>query len=127
MTDRRHTSRFPVNEDVQYSVISPEAVRKSGKGKTLNFGSGGLLLTTEEQLPSGYSVELLVTWPSASDGKSPLQFVANGLVVWSDADRAAVKFDRYQFLVRSRAQKAVARPRRIPAVKVKRAGAAATA
>jgi hypothetical protein len=127
MTDRRHTSRFPVHEDVTYLVVSPGAVRKSGKGKTLNFGSGGLLLTTEERLPSGYSVEILVTWHSAIDGKFPLEFVASGLVVWSDGDRAAVKFDRYEFRVRSKAAAAIARPRRVPPVKVKRAGAAATA
>lgn len=62
--DRRHTSRFPVTEDVKYTVVHSRALKTSGTGKTLNFGSGGLLFTTEERLPLGRTVELSVAWPA---------------------------------------------------------------
>jgi hypothetical protein len=99
-TDRRETSRFPVTEDVKYVVTHAKALKTRGSGKTLNFGSGGLLFTTEERIPLGRLVELSVTWPALLGGKCPLQFVATGRVVRSENHRAAVKFQRYEFRTR---------------------------
>jgi hypothetical protein len=99
-TDRRETSRFPVRENVKYTVIHSRALKTSGSGKTLNFGSGGLLFTTEDRLPLGRTVELSVSWPALLGGKCPLQFVATGRVVRAEDDRAAVKIERYEFRTR---------------------------
>jgi hypothetical protein len=105
-TDRRETSRFPVTEDVKYTVIHSRALKTRGSGKTLNFGSGGLLFTTEERLPLGRTVELSVNWPALLGGKCPLQFVATGRVVRSENYRAAVKIQRYEFRTRGAASTA---------------------
>jgi hypothetical protein len=70
-------------------------------GTTLNIGSGGILFTTEEKLPIGRTVELSVNWPARLDGTCPLQFVATGRVVRSDALRAAVRIEKYEFKTRS--------------------------
>jgi hypothetical protein len=75
----------------------------SGAGKTLNFGSRGILFTTEEQLPIGYVVELSVDWPAMLDGTCALKFVAVGRVIRSERHRAAVRIDRYQFKTRGSA------------------------
>jgi len=99
-TDRRETSRFPVTEDVKYTVIHSRALKTKGSGRTLNFGSGGLLFTTEDRLPLGRTVELSVTWPALLGGKCPLQFVATGRIVRSENHRAAVKIQRYEFRTR---------------------------
>jgi hypothetical protein len=99
-TDRRETSRFPVKEDVKYTVIHSRAQKTTGLGRTLNFGSGGLLFTTEDRLPLGRTVELSVAWPAKLEGKCPLQFVATGRVVRSENNRAAVKIERYEFRTR---------------------------
>jgi hypothetical protein len=107
-TDRRETSRFPVREDVKYTVVHSRAVKTSGSGRTLNFGSGGLLFTTEDRLPVGRTVELSVTWPALLGGKCPLQFVATGRVVRSESNRAAVKIERYEFRTRGGASAAAA-------------------
>jgi c-di-GMP-binding flagellar brake protein YcgR len=107
-TDRRETNRFPVTEDVKYVVTHSKASKTRGSGKTLNFGSGGLLFTTEERLPIGRLVELSVTWPALLGGKCPLQFVATGRVVRSDNHRAAVKIQRYEFRTRGGATAAAA-------------------
>lgn len=98
--DRRETSRFPVREDVRYTVIHSRALKTRGSGRTLNFGSGGLLFTTEERLPLGRTVELSVSWPALLGGRCPLQFVATGRVVRSENNRAAVKIERYEFRTR---------------------------
>lgn len=108
MTDRRETSRFPVREDIKYTVVHSRALKTSGSGKTLNFGSGGLLFTTEDRLPVGRTVELSVTWPALLGGKCPLQFVATGRVVRSESNRAAVKIERYEFRTRGTGSAAAA-------------------
>lgn len=90
-------------EDVKYTVVHSKALKTRGSGKTLNFGSGGLLFTTEERLPLGRTVELSVTWPALLGGKCPLQFVATGRVVRSENHRAAVKIQRYEFRTRGSA------------------------
>ena len=100
MSDRRGTSRFPVQEDVKYSVVLSKTAKASGIGKTLNFGSRGILFTTGEQLPVGRTVELSVNWPARLGGTCPLQFVATGRVVRSDGNCAAVRIVRYEFRTR---------------------------
>ena len=106
ITDRRETSRFPVKEDVKYTVVHSRSHKTSGSGKTLNFGSGGLLFTTEDRLPLGRTVELSVAWPALLGGTCPLQFVATGKVVRSESNRAAVKIERYEFRTRGGASAA---------------------
>src|SRR5450432_202788 len=102
-TDRRETSRFPVREDVKYTVVHSRTLKTTGTGKTVNFGSGGLLFTTEDRLPVGRTIELSVAWPALLGGKCPLQFVATGRVVRSEGHRAAVKIERYEFRTRGSA------------------------
>ena len=99
--ERRGTSRFPVREDVRYRLIQSRSTKISGCGSTLNIGSGGILFTTEDRLPIGRMVELSVNWPARLGGICPLQFVATGRVVRSEALRAAVRIERYEFKTRS--------------------------
>jgi hypothetical protein len=72
----------------------------NGVGRTLDIGSGGILFTTEERLPIGRLVELAMNWPVRLDGVCPLQFVAVGKVVRSDATKAVVQIERYEFKTR---------------------------
>jgi hypothetical protein len=66
----------------------------------LDIGSGGILFTTEERLPMGRLVEVAVNWPVRLSGACPLQFVAVGKVVRSEATQAAVEIARYEFKTR---------------------------
>jgi hypothetical protein len=100
MTDRRETSRFPVQEDVRYRLLHAKGMPASGVGHTLDIGSGGILFTTEQRLPVGRLVELAVNWPVRLGGVCPLQFVAVGKVVRSEATKAAVQIERYEFKTR---------------------------
>jgi hypothetical protein len=98
--DRRETNRFPVREEVKYRVLHAKGSPASGVGKTLDIGSGGILFTTEERLPMGRLVEVAVNWPVRLDGACPLRFVAVGKVVRSEATKAVVQIDRYEFRTR---------------------------
>jgi hypothetical protein len=99
-TDRRETSRFPVREDVRYRLLHARGMPANGVGHTLDIGSGGIRFTTEERLPIGRLVELAMNWPVRLDGVCPLQFVAVGKVVRSDATKAVVQIERYEFKTR---------------------------
>ena len=99
-TDRRETSRFPVRQDVRYRLLHAKGLPASGVGRTLDIGSGGILFTTEGRLPMGRLVEVAVNWPVRLGGGCPLQFVAVGKVVRSEATKAAVQIARYEFKTR---------------------------
>ena len=101
LPDRRGTSRFPVREEVRYRVVHSKSSKVSGTGVTLNIGSSGILFTTQERLPMGRTVEIAVNWPARLGGTCPLQFVATGRVIRSEADKAAVRIERYEFKTRS--------------------------
>jgi hypothetical protein len=101
--DRRESNRFPLREDVKYRVLHTKNQEISGTGTTLNIGSGGILFTTEDLLPVGRIVELSVNWPARLDGTCALKFVAVGRVIRAEADRAAVRIERYQFKTRGAA------------------------
>ena len=103
LIDRRGTIRFPVREELKYKILQPRAAAISGAGQTLNFGSGGLLFTTDQKLPIGRQVEISVNWPARIDGTCPLKFVAIGRVVRADFKQAAVRFERYEFKTRGMA------------------------
>lgn len=107
-TDRRGTTRFPLQEEVKYRVLHTKTNNVAGTGLTLNIGSGGILFTTEEKLPMGRMIELSVNWPARLDGVCPLKFVAVGRVVRSDHNRAAVRIERYEFKTRGTASLAAA-------------------
>ena len=48
----------------------------------------------------GRLIEVAVDWPVRLDGACRLQFVAVGKVVRSEAGKAAVRIERYQFKTR---------------------------
>ena len=99
--ERRVTNRFPVQQDVRYRVVQSRTDRVTGSGTTLNMGSRGILFTTEDKLDLGRMIEVSVNWPVRLDGVCPLQFVATGRVVRAEADKAAVRIEKYEFKTRS--------------------------
>ncbi len=107
-TERRGSNRFPLQEEVRYRILRPNAIHVATTGKSLDISSGGILFTTHEELPVGRIVEIAVNWPARLDGTCPLQFVAIGHVVRSDAARAAVRIERYEFKTRAVASAAAA-------------------
>jgi len=98
--ERRGTSRFPLREEVRYKLVHGKVIT-AGTGTTVNFGSGGILFTTEHRLPIGRTIELSVNWPARLDGTCALKFVATGRIIRSEDGQAAVRIDRYEFRTRS--------------------------
>jgi hypothetical protein len=98
--ERRATNRFPLREELRYKLLHGKIVIV-GTGKTLNIGSGGVLFTTEQKLPTGRVIEISVNWPARLDGTCLLKFVATGRVIRSEDTSAAVRIERYEFRTRA--------------------------
>jgi c-di-GMP-binding flagellar brake protein YcgR len=98
--DRRGNSRFPVCEEVHYRVLHAKSQDVSGSGRTLNISSGGILFTTEQQLPLGRLAEISVNWPARLGGTCPLKFVAVGRIIRAESSKAAIRIERYEFKTR---------------------------
>ena len=101
LSDRRGTGRFPVREAIRYKLVQAKSANMTGSGVTLNIGSGGILFTTEEQLPLGRMVEVSVNWPARLGGTCPLQFVATARIVRSEPAQCAARIERYEFRTRA--------------------------
>ena len=101
LSDRRGTGRFPVREEIRYKLVQAKSAKMTGTGITLNIGSGGILFTTEQQLPLGRLVEVSVNWPARLGGTCPLQFVATARIVRSEPTQCAVRIERYEFKTRA--------------------------
>ena len=83
--------------EVRYTLLRSNRAVIVGVGQTLNIGSGGVLFTTAERLPIGWTVELSVNWPARLDRTCPLQLVVEGHVIRSEDYWAAVTFKGYEF------------------------------
>ena len=85
--DRRTSNRLPIEREVRYKVLAGKNVKQMGMGKTLNMSSGGVLFTTEGQLPAGERVELSVSWPAQLNDTLPLKLVALVISTLAEVDR----------------------------------------
>lgn len=95
--ERRSSSRFPIEREVRYKVLSKRSGNESGSGKTLNISSSGILFTTEHTLIPGKRIEMAISWPAQLDNRCALKLVARGRIVRSEAGRAAVEIQQYEF------------------------------
>lgn len=105
--ERRETDRFPIENELRYKLIEARRLAETGRGRTLNMSSGGILFTAEAPIPVGRRVELSVDWPAQLNEHCGLKLVALGKVVRSDTATAAVRIEKYDF--RTRATATVAR------------------
>lgn len=66
MGEQRKTKRFEIQLPVELVRTGSEPVSRSGE--TQNMSSGGVLFTSEAEMPIGDPIEYLVTLPSAAPG-----------------------------------------------------------
>ena len=95
--ERRSSGRFPICQEVVYTLLDGKGRSEKCDGKTLDMSSAGILFTTAEALHPGKRLELAVNWPARLDGTCRLKLVAMGRVVRSEQDRAAIAIEHYEF------------------------------
>ena len=107
MSEQRKTKRFEIQLLVELVRTGSEPVSRAGE--TRNMSSGGVLFTSEAEMPVGDPIEYLVTLPSAASGAS-VRLRCMGKVIRSQAVRAseqatgrrpfaiAATLERYEFI-----------------------------
>lgn len=96
-SDRRNSSRFPIERNVFYRVMSKRNQNETGTGVTKNISSSGILFTTQQMLLPGKRVEIAVSWPAQLDDRCQLKLIARGKVIRSEPGMAAVEIQQYEF------------------------------
>jgi hypothetical protein len=92
--ERRSKMRFPIALGVRF--VAPMSLL-AATGRTVNLSSSGALIAGQQQTSVGEQIHLFVDWPVMLNGATPLQLVAVGYVVRSDAGVFALSFERYEF------------------------------
>jgi len=100
-SDRRSSSRFPIDREVRYRVLNKKGNQDQGTGRTLNMSSAGILFTTDHVLLPGRTVEVAVSWPAQLNNACPLKLVARGRIVRFEPGKAAIEIHHYEFRTQS--------------------------
>ena len=95
--ERRSDRRYDITLSVRWKLIRRRRVLDSGTGKTVDVSSGGLLIETDRELPSGLNIELSIAWPVLLHNVAPLQLVVAGRVVRSKGQRVGVRMVQHEF------------------------------
>ncbi len=95
--DRRRDRRHPILLSLDYRCTQDHRVSTSGHGMTLELSSRGLSFQCDGALDPGSGIELVIDWPV---GGRPVQLLARGEVMRSDATHTAVRVQRYTFRTR---------------------------
>jgi PilZ domain-containing protein len=102
MTDRRRSSRFPIERELRYKTLNQRSEVVAGAGKTMNISSSGVLFTSDHELPIGTRLEISISWPAQLNEKCLLNLVARGRVARFNKGQAAVQIQQYEFRTQSR-------------------------
>ena len=89
--------RFPIEQDVNFFVLDAESRLHAGTGRTVNIGSKGLLISTDQPPPSGAPIEVAVSWPAKLDDEHRIKLVVRGKVVRSEPRTIAVAIKNHEF------------------------------
>lgn len=102
MTDRRRSSRFPIEREVRYKTLNQRSEVLTGLGKTVNISSSGVLFTSDHELAVGTRLELSISWPAQLNERCLLNLVARGRVARNIDGQLAVQIQQYEFRTQSR-------------------------
>jgi hypothetical protein len=94
-SDRRVAKRYPIASDLSYILVRRGRVVANGRGRLLDMSSGGILFEGENPLPLGFSIELIVPWPSRMSGA--LELLVCGRIVRTEGARTAIAITRHEF------------------------------
>ena len=93
--ERRQHQRFPITAQSRFVVSGGR-----GQATTIDISSGGVFMKTDETLPIGKQIQVLIDWPALLDQRCPLRLVINGKILRSDQTGTAIGILRYDFRIR---------------------------
>ncbi len=95
--DRRSGLRFPIEAELSYLLLNGMTTISSGRGKTLNISSGGVLFQSTHPVCPGTQIELSIAWAARLDGMVRMQLWASGLTIWEHGNVIGVRILRHEF------------------------------
>jgi hypothetical protein len=101
-TERRKSSRFPIERELRYKTLNQRSEILAGNGKTLNISSSGVLFTSDHDLPVGTRLEVSISWPAQLNEKCLLNLVARGRITRHMKGQLALQIQQYEFRTQSR-------------------------
>jgi hypothetical protein len=61
--EQRSHRRYPIALELDYRLLRRGRIERQGSGRTIDIGCGGVRLETNESLPVGRLIELMISWP----------------------------------------------------------------
>lgn len=101
-SERRRSSRFPIERELRYKTLNLRTEPQTGTGKTMNISSSGVLFTTEHEFPVGTRLEVTISWPAQLNERCMLNLVARGRVSRFGKGHVALQIQQYEFRTQSR-------------------------
>jgi hypothetical protein len=101
-TERRRSSRFPIERELRYKTLNQRSEILAGNGKTLNISSSGVLFTSDHDLPIGTRLEVSISWPAQLNERCLLNLVARGRIARNIQGQLALQIQQYEFRTQSR-------------------------
>ncbi len=100
-SERRRSSRFPIERELRYKTLSQRSEIINGVGKTLNISSSGVLFTAAHDLPIGTRLEVSISWPAQLNDRCLLNLVARGRITRQEEGQLALQIQQYEFRTQS--------------------------
>jgi hypothetical protein len=97
---RRSASRYPIVAELHYRMTRKHVEVETGRGRTVNISSSGILIETDHALPPGLRVDLSIAWPVSLNNVTPLQMCIKGRTIRTEGRRTAIKIFRHEFRTR---------------------------
>jgi hypothetical protein len=98
---RRH-QRYPIALDAEFHLLDRGQSARLRAAKTVNIGTGGLLLECNDSLPPGRRIEVSIQWPFLLDGLCPLKLVIRGRIVRVRGPVVAIETSHHEFRTAAR-------------------------
>ena len=101
-SERRRSSRFPIERELRYKTLNQRTEILAGNGKTLNISSSGVLFTSDHELAVGTRLEVSISWPAQLNERCLLNLVARGRITRHLHGQLALQIQQYEFRTQSR-------------------------
>ena len=101
-SERRRSSRFPIERELRYKTLNQRTEILAGNGKTLNISSSGVLFTSDHELAVGTRLEVSISWPAQLNERCLLNLVARGRITRHLRGQLALQIQQYEFRTQSR-------------------------
>jgi hypothetical protein len=95
--DRRQSQRYSISWDAQFTLRKHGKILEAGEVKIQNVCRAGMFFESPVVIPPGSVLQLIIDWPVLFEGKTPVQWVVDCVVVRSMSSGAAVRIMRQRF------------------------------